>query len=105
MAKTKSKSHFSCTKELVAKQRRKKHSIRYVQLIQVLKPPIFVALPKVALLALHFLLIWTCFLQFALARTYAHAHIKVVCIEHLITKIGTNGPMSHFPFSYREFWS
>jgi hypothetical protein len=37
-------------------------------------------------------LLWTC----------AHAHIKVVspmwCVEHLITKIGRNDPMTHFTF-------
>jgi hypothetical protein len=52
---------------------------------------------------LLFLLIWTCFLQFSLARTCAHAHIKVVntmwCVEHLITKTSRNGPMTHFPFN------
>jgi hypothetical protein len=51
MLETKSKSHFSCIKELVAKPSCKKHSIRYVQLIQVLKPHVFLVLPKVALLA------------------------------------------------------
>jgi hypothetical protein len=54
MPKTKSKFHFSCTKELVAKQRCKKHSIMYVQHIQVLKPRVFVALPKVTVLAFKF---------------------------------------------------
>jgi hypothetical protein len=102
MTKTKSKNHFSCIKELVAKPRCKKRSIRFVQLIHVLKPHVFVVLPK-----LHFwpssLLIWTCFVQFALDRTCAHAHIKVIglmwCVEHLITKIGRNGLMAHFPFT------
>jgi hypothetical protein len=50
MSKTKSKSYFSCIKVLVTEPMCKKHSIRYVQLIQVLKPHVFVALPKVALL-------------------------------------------------------
>jgi hypothetical protein len=54
MPKTRSKSHFSCTKELVAKPRCKRHSIWCMQLIQVLKPHVFVALPKVALLAFGF---------------------------------------------------
>jgi hypothetical protein len=106
MPKNKSKSHFSCIKELVAKPRCKKHSIRYVQPIQILKPHVFVVLPK-----LHFwrsfLLIWTCFLQFALARTCSHAHIKVAspmwCVEHLITKTGRNGPMTYFPFNLPFF--
>jgi O-antigen ligase len=52
---------------------------------------------------LHFLLIWTCFLQLAFARTYAHVCIEVVssmwCVKHLITKTGRNGPMPHFPFN------
>jgi hypothetical protein len=51
MLKTKSKSHFSYIKELVAKPKCKKHSIRYVKLIQILKHHVFVVLPKVALLA------------------------------------------------------
>jgi hypothetical protein len=51
MPKTKSKSQISCIRELVAKPRCKKHSIRCVQLIQILKPHVFVVLPKVALLA------------------------------------------------------
>jgi hypothetical protein len=38
MLNTKSKSHFSCIKELVGKQMCKKHIIMYMQLIQVLKP-------------------------------------------------------------------
>jgi hypothetical protein len=66
MPKTKSESHLSCMKELVSKRRCKKHSIRYVQLIQVLKPRVFVVLPNVALLAFistHLDL----FLQFAFA--------------------------------------
>jgi hypothetical protein len=36
-----------------------------------------------------------------------HPHIKVVspmwCVEHLITKIGRNGPMTHFPFNVPIF--
>jgi hypothetical protein len=52
MPKNKSKSHFSSTKELVAKPSCNKHRIRYVQLIQILKPHgFFVVLPKVAHLA------------------------------------------------------
>jgi hypothetical protein len=54
MLTSKPKSHVSCTKELVAKQRCKKYSIMYVQLIQLLKPRIFVALPKVAPLTFQF---------------------------------------------------
>jgi hypothetical protein len=42
-------------------------------------------------------LLWTC----------AHTHIKIVssrwCIEHLITKIGINGPMAHFLFT-TQLW-
>lgn len=50
----------------------------------------YVALPKVARFAFIFLLIWTYFLQFALARTCVYAHIKMVspiwCVEQLLKK-------------------
>jgi hypothetical protein len=64
--KTKSKFHFSCTKKLVAKQRCKKHSIKCVQLIQVLKPRGF-SFTRSCTFGLQIKLIWTCYLQFAFA--------------------------------------
>jgi hypothetical protein len=68
MFTTKSKLHFCCTKELVATQTCKKHSIMYMQLIKDLKPHVFVALPKVALLAFQIQLIWISCLQFAFSK-------------------------------------
>jgi hypothetical protein len=104
MSKTKSKSHFSCTNELEAKPRCKKHGIRGMQLIQTLKPCVYVGLSKVAILALKFDS-YGLVLQFALARTCAHAHIRIVslmwCVGYLIIKIGRNGPIAHFPFTFR----
>jgi hypothetical protein len=74
-----------------------------LELLQTLKPYVHVDLPKVALLifvSTHLDLLPS---NFAFARTCAHAHIKVVstmwCVEHLIAKIGRNGPMTHFPFT------
>jgi hypothetical protein len=54
MSKIESKFNFSYTNELAAEQRCKKYSIKYVQLIQLLKPHVFVALPKFSLLDFKF---------------------------------------------------
>jgi hypothetical protein len=72
-----------------------------VQIIQTLKPHVYVVLPKVALLASRFAHLDL--VQFAFTLSYAHTHIKVVspmwCVGHLITKTGRNGPMTHFHFN------
>lgn len=109
MPKTKSKSHFSCINELVAKPRCKKHGIMYVQLIQILKPHVFVVLHKVALLAFH-LAHLDLISSLRLWWTYAHTHMDVVSprlrVEHLITKTCRNGPMAPFtyPSTYARMW-
>jgi hypothetical protein len=55
MPKNKSKSHFSSTKELVAKPSCNKHRIRYVQLIQILKPHgFFCSFTQSCTFGLHF---------------------------------------------------
>jgi hypothetical protein len=54
MLETKSKSHFLCKTELVAKTKRYKHIVGCVQLIQTLKPHVYVGLLKVTLLTLQF---------------------------------------------------
>jgi hypothetical protein len=53
MPKTKSKSNFTCIKELVAKSRLQKHSIRYVQLIQVLKSHVFCCFTQSCTFGIH----------------------------------------------------
>jgi hypothetical protein len=68
MLTTKSKTHFSCTKEIVAKQRCKKHNIMYVQLVQVLKIHVFCSFTLSCTFGLLIQLIWTSCLQFAFTK-------------------------------------
>ena len=96
VSKTKFKS-LLLPKELVTKPRCKKHSIRYVQLIQVLKPHIFVFLPKVALVAFISYSFGLVSFNFPLLE-HVLMLVSKWCVEHLIIKTIRNGPMAHCPF-------
>jgi hypothetical protein len=77
MARFKFKMHFSCRNELVAKTKCWKHRVGYVQLIQTLKPHVYVVLHKVALLALQIRSFGLDLFKLSLSKC-AHAHMKIV---------------------------
>jgi hypothetical protein len=73
----------------------------YVQLIQGLKPHVFVPFPRVPLLAFYFNLFVTSCLQFAFDVPVLMLIKNIsskLCVEHLITKTTRNGPRAYFTF-------